>query len=472
MHNVNKDPRPPFELPAAYSTKAPPDAADPGAFWLRLNEPELTSLIDQALAHNLQLRQGWARLEQARAGSRGAMAGLFPRIDSNLSASRSASPPRIFPDGMGGTREIPSVESDNFSISAPVSYELDVWGRVRSGMFAADQDVVAFRADVEAIAMTIAATVTERWFDVIEQRATRKLIEEQMAVSERTLSLVRLRFEDNNATLSDIYQQQQQIQGMQSRLTQVAVGERLAETQLALLLGTPARKFIDPARLALPDPPPLPEVGIPASLLEMRPDVRAAKARAIAADYRVAQAIAARMPRFKLSANIGFSSPSLSTLFESFIWSLGASMGTNIFDGGQAYAAIDRSRAAVDERVAAYGQTMLQAIVEVESALARERQQEKRIQLLELQTQTSERALEAARRRFAAGIGSYLSTLTALRSLQGAQQTLLNARRQLLSQRVQVYRAMGSRWTTQLTPPQDRNTDASPQRGTRAEDKR
>ncbi|MCA9621922.1 MAG: efflux transporter outer membrane subunit [Myxococcales bacterium] len=453
MKDVDKDPRPPVAIPEAFAGDAS-EQADPGPWWESFGDPELARLVDEALKHNFQMQQAWARIEQAEALERMAGAGMYPRVDASLSAGRNKSAPRVF--NLGGTPQtIPGVEQNNFSASLPVSYEVDLWGRVRAGLFAAEQDTEAARADLETTAMTIAANVTERWFDVIEQRALVRLIDEQLEVGETNLELTMLRFREGDAAISDVYQQQQQQQQLEAQREGVKLQEQLASQQLAVLLGKPPSRIAERDRADLPPPPAAPQTGIPAAMLERRPDLRAAKARLVAADYRVAQAIAARLPALTLSGSIGLNSPSLSDFFTSFIWSLTAGLAGTIWDGGRLDADIDRNEALVKERVAAYGQALLTALVEVESALAQERLTRSRIEVLRSQRRTARATLDASRRRFQAGIGTYLATLTALRSLQQAEQGLLSAERQLLSARVQVYRALGSHWTKSLTPPDD-----------------
>lgn len=453
MKGVDTNPPPPFELPPEFQGNG--RGKDPGKWWATFNDKELERLVDQALGKNFQLMQAWARLEQAKALERGAMAGLFPSIGANVSASRSKSPPRVFQLPGQPPTEIPGVESDQYTASLPVSYEVDLWGRVRAGMLAAEQDTIAARADVEAAAMTIAANVTESWFNVIEQRALRGIIREQTEVNQTNLELVMMRFEQNEAALSDVFQQRQQIQALDVQRAAAIGSEAVAEQQLALLLGTGPKKLVGEGRDDLPMPPPLPATGIPASMLERRPDIRAAKARVVAADYRIAQAIAARLPSLTLSGSLGFNAVELSSFFESFVWNIMGQIAGNIWDGGRADSEIDRSEAVLKERMAAYGQTLLTALVEVESALVLERQALAQIAILEEQLDTAKKTLEAARSRFAAGVGNYLATLTALRSLQQVEQNILTARRRLLAQRVQVYRALGSSWTRELKAPDD-----------------
>lgn len=453
MHSVNEDPQPPVALPESFSESG---AQDLGRWWESFSDDELDRLIEHALVDNFQLRAAWARWKQAKALERAAAAGLFPNIGGSASAGRSQGPPRIFQLPGQPPTQVPGVASNNFSLSLPVSYELDVWGRVRAGMLAAEQDALAARADVEAAAMTISASVTERWFDVIEQRALAALIEDQIEVNKSNLAIVELRFEQGDAAFSDVLQQRQQIQSLDAQLSLVRGQETVAAQQLAALVGQSPRGLVSDDRDALPDAPPLPDGGIPASLLERRPDLRAAKARVVAADYRIAEAIANRLPQLQLTGSLGFSSVSLVDLFKSFVWSITGAINATIWDGGRLDAEIERSQWVLEEQIALYGDTLLTALVEVESALVQERAGQQRIAILTAQAETARDTLESARQRFAAGLGDYLSVLTALRSLQQVEQTLLSERRQQLSRRIQVYRALGSRFTQDLAPPEDR----------------
>ncbi|MEM9695301.1 MAG: TolC family protein, partial [Myxococcota bacterium] len=405
-----------------------------------------------------QLRQAWARLEQTDALQRAAAAGLFPQINAEASVGRSKSPPRVFNLG-GQEQEIPGVEADQYGASLPVSYELDVWGRVRSGMLAAEQDRVAARADVEAVAMTISANVAERWFDVLQQRSLRALVESQNDVNRTSLELAELRFSQGDAPLSEVLQQRQQMQQLDTQLAQVRAAEDVAEQQLAALVGKSPKKLVPADRTALPSLPPLPPEGISARLVEGRPDVRAAKARVVAADYRIAQAIANRLPQLTLSGSVGFNSVTIGSFFESFIWSITGAIAGTVWDGGRLDSEIDRSKAVLKERVAAYGEALITALVEVEGALTQERAGVSQLTTLDQQVDTARQTFELARRRYAAGIGDYLTVLTALRSLQQAEQTRLTTQRQILSQRIQVYRALGSSWTEELEPPDEDDED-------------
>jgi NodT family efflux transporter outer membrane factor (OMF) lipoprotein len=460
LHDVDKQPKAPVAPPSKFenSTASENGAATKtrggdGRWWRHFGDEELASLIEQALANNLDLKRAWARLEQAESFRRAATASLFPTVDASLQAGRSKSGPITMDLGMGD-QTIKGRASNSFSASLPVSYELDVWGRVRAGVFAAEQDATAVRADVEAASMTIAANITERYLDVIEQRVLAALLEKQIVTNQQMLGLLELRFTTSEAALSDLYQQEQLIIAARAQLALIRGREQVADRQIAVLLGKPPQATVAAQTIRLPEPIPLPANGIPADLLQQRPDLRAAQRRVVAADYRVAQALAARFPTLGLSGSVGFSAPDLGNFFDSLVWNFMGNVTAPLWDGGRRSAEHARTKAVVDESLNAYGQALLNALLEVESILILERQQREYIAQLQTQVTTAQRTVRAAERRFSAGVTpSFLPTLTALRSLQQVEQSLLSAKRQLLSQRVQLYRALGGSWTEQVRDP-------------------
>ncbi len=453
VHSVEREPKPPLEAPEKFSEAGEQGAAAHGRWWSTLGDKELEGLVERALAHNFQLRQSWARLRQSRAVARAAAAGLFPNLDVTTSAGRSKSAPRIF--NLGGTEQtIPGSETNSFNASIPLSYELDVWGRVRSGWFAAQEDELAARADVETAALTLAANVTERWLDLLEQRALLRLVGQQLKHAAAFRDLVALRFTGAQGALSDVYQQEQQVQQLEAQKVALDTAEALADKQLSVLLGAAPNVRARAAREVLPEPPPLPDVGVPARLLNDRPDLRLLRHRVVAADYRLGQAIAARFPTLQLTGSIGFSATALAQFFDSFVWSFLGSLSANLWDGGRRGAEVERAEAVIDDTLAAYGQALLGALYDVEATLVQERQQRARIRLAEEQLATANKTVEAAKLRYEAGVAEgYLTALTAILSQQGADRSLLTERRRLVSLRVQLYRALGGAWSRELAEP-------------------
>ncbi|MCU0693626.1 MAG: efflux transporter outer membrane subunit [Polyangiaceae bacterium] len=454
VHDANTNPESPVKPPEQYAS---PDNAGPrptaarepgaGAWWNDFGDPELARLVDRALEGSLEFRQTWARLEQAEALARQSGARLHPNVNAELSAGRSR---RVVALGSGPSMP---VTSNNFSASVPVSYEVDLWGNLRSAARAAAFDAFASRDEVEAAAMTLAANVAESWFDILKQRARKKLLREQLLTNEAFLELVMLRFGQGQASGTEELQQRQEVQAARAQLARVEAQEAVTTQRLSVLVGRLPSSLVTASADQLPVLPTLPAQGVPSDLLRRRPDVRAAQRRVVAADYRIGEAIAKRYPSLTLSASVGYSSPSLSELLDSFVWSVMGSISQSLWDGGRRSAEVDRTRAVLEERLLGYGHTLLTAMLEVESSLVQEQQQLENIRELEQQVQTSAQALDIARMRYQQGLTDFLPVLTSLRSMHLAQQSLVDSKRQLLSHRIQLCRALGGTWTNQLEKP-------------------
>lgn len=445
---INDEPLPEFELPEAWAGATL--AGDGVSEWCSdFGDPRLAALIDQAFSDNLQLSAALARVDRAEAAARQAGAARFPSLMADFQVGRRRSSAIGFPS-FGGPAPEP-FETTTWSLSLPVSYEVDMFGRVGLGRRAALHDAVALQDDVETIALTIAAQIAELWFAMSEAQSVVDVVDEQIATSEELLDLVTLRFDHGLAGALDVQQQRQQIATLQSR--RVLADNRVAQAmqQLALLVGAIPGQFEAETSGELPDLPPMIEVGVPADLLTQRPDVRAAQRRVVAADTRVSQAIAQRLPALRLSAGLNFQSLNLADLFKEILWSVGASLSGALFDGGAGAAGVDAADAALAESLANFGQTLLVAIQEVESALLNEDIQRQYLETLEAETELARTSYEQARYRFLNGMEdtTYLRVLSAQQSLHALEQTRVSARREALSQRVQLCRAVGGSWTAE-----------------------
>jgi multidrug efflux system outer membrane protein len=418
----------------------------PDRWWEDFGAPELNGLIDKALADNLDLGAAWARLDQALALARQARAGLWPEGSAEANASRAQS---VF--FAGEELGVRSFRSDQLLLTVAANYELDLWRRVWSLKKAGDLDVRASRGDLETMAMTLAAEVSEAWLSLIEQHAQQKLLEDQVEVGERFLRLTELRFGQGLASALDVYQQRQQLASTRAEipLAEAEIGE--LENRIAVLRGEPPAGAVVTANTTLPGLPPLPSTGLPADLLGRRPDVRAAGLRVAAADHRVAAAVADRLPAIRLTARGGYQSfAPPENLFDASIWNLAGNLAAPVIDGGRRRAEVNRTRAVVAERLCVYGQVFLQALKEVEDALVRERWQREHLAEIQQQVALSKRTLEQAQARYVNGLSEYLPVLIALEALQRVERSELSARRQLLSFRIQLYRALGGSWTNEL----------------------
>ena len=470
-YRVTRNPPPPLDVPGAYHGAGHGGPGDPATgsagersqagpeqWWTDFGDPTLNQLVERTLRDNFQIRAAWARVEQGRALVAQANSGKFPQIDASVTAARQKS---RFNFGQEVTFQV-----NQFSASVAAGYEVDLWRRMANQGDAAALDALAFRDDLESIAISLAGEVTEAWFDLINQRAQRKLIEEQLTTNETYLDLVRLRFEKGLASALEVYQQRQQLVTTRAQLAQIDSAIALFEHRLAVLVGQVPGAVTEAAASGdqLPGMPVVPRTGIPADLLDRRPDVRAARRRVEAADYRVAVAVADRLPSLRLSGSTSLQSATIADFIATPLWSILASVAAPIFDGGRREAEVERQKAVVEERLMGYGQVLLQAMVEVENALSQEKHQLVYIGDLEEAVEVADATLREAQARYRQGLVDYLPVLTSLQGKQRTELSLLQARRQLLSIRVQLCRALGGTWTRSLKEPErpERSRQAEP----------
>jgi NodT family efflux transporter outer membrane factor (OMF) lipoprotein len=437
-------------VPEGFSSSGSPKAYE-DRWWLSFEDPELDALVEQALADNLDLIQGWARLEQATALARQAGAAQWPEIAIEVGASKSQS------NFSGGERlGTFSITTERFPLTIGAAYEVDLWKRIASQKKGALLDMEATRQDLDSLAMTLAAQVAEAWFSFLEQGAQTRLLSQQQVTGRTFLELTRLRFSQGLASALDVYQQRQQLAATRAEVPLVESRREVFRHQLAVLVGDPPRALAAPEGDEMPSLPPLPPTGLPSELLTRRPDVRSAHLRLAAADYRVAAAVADRLPALRIGGETGYESRNfdeLELLFDNWVWSVFANLTWPVFDGGRRKAEVDRTKAVVKERLSAYGQVLLLALREVEDALIQERKQAEFLKELERQVQLGKDTLREARMRYANGLSDYLPVLAALESLQTVERSQIVAYRQLLAYRVQLYRALGGTWTLALESP-------------------
>ncbi len=439
-HKVTRNPTPPIGVEGAYQN-ASDGAALPEKWWQDFGDADLDALVERVLDGNLQLRGAVARVEQARAVATQAGSGKWPQINANASIGREKR--RIF----FGPQELEFTQNQ-YSASVSAGYEVDLFQRIGAGHESAKLQIAATRDDMEAVAITLVAETAEAWFDLLVQRERRALLEEQLGTNEIFVELVTLRFTQGlGASAVDVFQARSQVTATKAQLAMIESLETLSEYRLAVLLGEAPGSLEIADRKQLPELPPLPGTGVPADLLFRRPDVRAIRRRVEAADWKVASAVADRLPKLSLSGGLSTTAADPADLIVKPLYNLVANLVAPIFDGGRRAAEVDRTEAVVDELSAAFGQVLLGALLEVESALVLEKGQLDQIAELEAQVEISKSTLKEARNRYREGITDFLPVLTALRTLHASEQAVLGARRQLLSYRIQLCRALGGTWT-------------------------
>ena len=405
-------------------------------WWKMFCDPRLDDLMARLFAGNLDLQRGLARLRQAQAGFAVTHAGQWPNAMLSGEAARNRSP--------GG------FVGDSYQGALAVGYEVDLWRKFASRSEAAAAEVAASAADVEALYLSLSAQLADLYYLVVEQYAQRELIRNSIAAFRDTLERVERRYRAGLVEAVDVYQARQNLRATEARLPAIEVQLRTAQHAIDVLLG----EYPDPQELGIvedlaEDPAQFP-AGLPASLLARRPDVQAAFARVRAADAGVAAAIADRLPAISLLGAAGRArTETVAGLLAGSIWSLGADLSLPILDGGRRRAEVERRQALLEENLAVYRQTVLNAFREVENGLVANRTTEERIALLAEQTAAAESSLRLALDRYLQGVTDYLPVLVAQANQLESQSRLISARRQLISDRIALAKALGGRWMDQ-----------------------
>lgn len=419
----------------------------PARWWTGFEDADLNALIEQALAGNLNLQSTWDRLEQARAAARKSGADLYPSATVAGGASRARSV--ALTRAGGGVKHRDVAYASSFSLGLVASYEVDLWGRVRSTRDAAELDLRASREDLSAAAITLAAEVAGTWYRLVDQRGQIRLLDDQIRTNRDYLELVTLRFRRGQVPATDVLQQRQLLESTKAEKVQAQSGRMVLEHQLAVLLGRSPGTVAPGPGGRLPELPPLPATGLPAELIRRRPDLRSAYLRVQAADRRVAAAIADRFPRISLSVRAETSAAEVRDLFDNWLAGIAANLTAPLFDGGLREAEVDRTRAAASERLHVYGQTVLEALRDVEDALVREARQHEFLASVDQQLDLSRKVIDQTRDRYAKGAMDYLRVLAALQSHQRLQRARLQGRQELTQFRINLYRALGGSWDMQ-----------------------
>ena len=405
-------------------------------WWLAFQDEQLNRLMEELFRQNLELTQLIARLDQVESLVRINRSAQLPFLSSDGSLSRSQQP-GLNDDFIGNTEQL----------SLVAGFELDLWGKLKARTKAAQLDYAAGQEDLQTLYIGLSARLADLYFLAVEQRAQMALNDQLVASYVDTEQRVERRYRLGLAPAIDMYQ---------SRQTQTAARSirylyeaRLAEAEhaISVLLGRYPEQNKNGSLAELPAAPDFPGVGIPADLLNNRPDLRAALTRVEAADERVAAAIADRFPTISLSGSYGTLRQDVTAgLLTGEFWSLLGNLSMPIVDGGRRRAEVDRQQAALREAVALYQQTVLNAFKDVEDALANNYATAQRLEQLAATAEATGATLRLSTDRYLAGLDDYLPVLTAQRTDFETRSNLLAAQRQLLVDRISLARALGGSW--------------------------
>jgi multidrug efflux system outer membrane protein len=403
----------------------------------------LNRLEAMAAGANQQLQAAVARFAQARALADVARSGLFPRIGVGFSASRQRDSVNR-PLATTGEAAGKSFTYDNFVLPFDLSYEVDLWGRVRREVESARAAARADAADVEAVRLTIAAEAAADYFTLRALDGEATALSASIEAYHKALELTRNRRAGGLASDLDVAQAETVLKTVESQLPVLVLTRAKFEHALAVLTGQPANLFRLPA-VSLDRQPPAIPAGLPSSLLERRPDIAAAERRMAAANAAIGVAKAAFFPVVQFNGLAGFQSIDAGTLFDwpSRLWAVGPSVSLPLFEGGRRRADMRGAQAAYQETVARYRDTVLRAFADVEDNLAAQRlladQYDQELAALA----SARKQLEIAQNRYCSGLVSYLHVTTAENMVLERERAVARLRGQRFVAAVALVKSLG-----------------------------
>ncbi len=336
--------------------------------------------------------------------------------------------------------------NEDLSLGLQASYEVDLWGRIRTATNAAILDVNAAEEDIYSAAITLTATIATTWYQLVEQRQQLRLLDQQIEINKNNVTLVKVKFAGSQASAADVFQQQQLLESVAGSRYTVVSNIAVLENQLAVLTGHAPGQMKSPLGENFPKLPPLPQTGLSLTLMQRRPDIRKAYFTVQASDQRIASAIADRFPKLSLSANTEANSPNFQSMLNNWLATIAGNLVLPIIDGKRRVAEVERNQAIAAEAVNNYASAMLEATKEVENALVQEQQQHFVVANLQRQVELARQASGIIRMRYINGISDFLRVLSALLSQQSLERNLLQAQQQLITYRVNLYRALAGRF--------------------------
>lgn len=395
-------------------------------WWQSFDDKVLEQLINDALSNNFSLKAAVERLKQSEALAQKAGAGTTPSLSANAD---------------GGRTFQSSGDVDNFSVGLMASYEVDLWSRLSATEEAARFDYLASREELETAAITLSSEVASTWFELMTQSVLVRLYEAQTDNLENQLQLIELRYRYGQINGEDVLQQKQLLENLKARQLAVENQTTLLTQQLALLTGQSQLNNLSiPDQL--PELNPLPATGIPSELAAQRPDLKQAWYQVQSQQQNLIVAEADRLPQIQLTASLISSDASLSNLLDEWVGNLAGSLTASLVDGGARNAEITRQKAALNESLNNYHQSVLEAFTDIESALTREQAEQQQLDSIDQQLTLARQAEALIQARYENGDNTFLEVLTAQNSRLDLEQQKVLSQGQLFSERISLHRAL------------------------------
>ena len=434
-----------WDVAEPWRESAPKDALGKGEWWGIFKDDDLNALETDALQSNQTIKISVAHVEQARALAAVQISALFPQVGSASSAERqrlSGNRPLN-----GSPVPLSPVSQNTYTLPFTVGYEVDLFGKRRRSIEAAQANYQATAADLENVRLVVASEVAGDYFSLRQLDTQINLLTGTVDALSKGLDLVKSRYKGGVASGLDVAQEETLLHASQTQLTLLHQQRKQFEDAIAVLLGKAAPDFhIAPHELN--GEPPALNAGLPSDLLERRPDIAEAERQMAAANAQIGIAKAAYYPSLNLFANGGWQAADIAKLInvQSTFWAFGANVAESIFTGGARRAQVQYAQAGFDATVAGYRQTVLQAFQEVQDSLTGLTILDQAFQSQQLAVEASRRSLDISTNRYKGGLVSYLDVVNAQQNVLSNEQELAILQGQKLVTSILLVKALGGGW--------------------------
>lgn len=415
-------------------------------WWKSLNDPQLDHLISYSLNNNFSFKAAINRLQQSAAKTKQAGASTSPTLEGSLDADRSIQS---------------SGSSSKFQFGIMASYEIDLWSRLSATKKAAEFDYLANQQELDVAAITLSSEIALNWYQAVTLNTLIELHLQQLAVIDKQLAMLTLHHQYGQSDIEDIWQQKQLQKAQQAKLLNAQSELKVIEQQLKVLTGDMHFSLSDLPRLSVL--PTLPNIGVPAQLLNQRPDLKQAWFSVQRQQQDLVVAEADRYPQIQITASLLSSSTKLSDLMSDWVSQLAGSILVPILDGGARKAVIDEEQAALNESLNHYTQKVIEAISEVETALTKEQAEQVQLINLEQRLKLASKTYQIKQVRYGNGTVDFLKVLTAQQSRLDLEQQIVESQGNLFALRISLHRAVAGNLKTYELNTLDKQAPHSPE---------
>jgi NodT family efflux transporter outer membrane factor (OMF) lipoprotein len=433
-----------FKAAPGWRQAAPSDAIARGAWWEVYKDPQLNALVERLNTSNQTVAQYEAQYRQAQALVRSSRAAFLPTLDLTTGKTRSSQGTGSSSSSLSNNR---SGIRNTYNAQLGVSWEADIWGKLRRGLEADTASAQASLADLAAMQLSLQSELVQNYLQLRVIDEQKRLLEATVEAYERSLTMTQNQYRAGISGRDAVAQAQTQLKSTQADLIDLVWQRAQFENAIAVLMGMAPAEFDLAATTTVPELPQIP-VGVPSQLLERRPDIAAAERSVMAANANIGVARAAWYPDFTLSLSGGYSSSTLANWISlpNRFWSVGPQLALTLFDGGRRSAELERSEAAYDQTVAQYRQTVLDGFQEVENYMIQLRVYEREASVRQEALEAARESLRLTSNQYKAGLIGYLDVVNVQATALSNERNVLNVLQSRLLASVQLVAALGGGW--------------------------